>query len=328
MGVNSNIFFDYIEPYREYRKIVYETSDQTLKSNMTDLNLFKQFISSNNLSEIDGPAAINFQFYLKQVRENCGGSINRKLFTLRSYSTFLRSNNVENAHKLPFNDIMKIKGGYRNRPGALSVYQITALFKKIDRTTILGIRDYCVYGLMYQLGLRVGEIYSLDLDNINFDDATINVLGKGKKYRTLHLTKEAKQIIAEWIAVRSKFYNNHLHQSLFISKKGNRLAIRTMEDNFKKLVAKTGFKTHFNITCHTLRHSFASHLNDKDVDILVLQSLMGHSTPRSTSPYIHPSTLKVREAMDKLPIVIRINEIIKSGFIELQFQKIRKKLNH
>ena len=130
MGVSSEIFFHYIEPYREYRKIVYETSDQTLKGNMIDLNLFKQFIHSNNIGVVDGPAAINFQFYLKKERENCGGSINRKLFTLRSYSTFLRSNNVENAHELPFHDIMKIKGGYRNRPGALSVYQIKNLFKK------------------------------------------------------------------------------------------------------------------------------------------------------------------------------------------------------
>lgn len=328
MGVNSEIFFDYIEPYMEYRKIVYETSDQTLKSNMTDLNLFKQFIVSNKFDVIDGPAAIDFQFYLKEDRENCGASINRKLFTLRNYSTFLRSNNVENAHELPFHDIMKIKGGYRNRPGALSVYQIKELFKKTDRNTVLGIRDYCVYGLMYQLGLRVGEVYSLDLDDINFDDSIINVLGKGSKYRTLHLNKEVKQIIAEWIAVRSKFKNNHLHQSLFISKKGNRLAIRTMEDNFKKIVTKAQFDTKFNVTCHTLRHSFASHLNDQDVDILVLQSLMGHSSPRSTSPYIHPSVLKVREAMEKLPAVIKMNKLIESGFFELKFQKIRKKLNH
>ncbi|MCP4354027.1 MAG: tyrosine-type recombinase/integrase [Proteobacteria bacterium] len=328
MGVSAEIFFDYIEPYMEYRKIVYETSEQTLKSNMIDLNLFKQFIHSNKLDVIDGPAAINFQFYLKEERENCGASINRKLFTLRNYSTFVRSNNVENAHELPFHDIMKIKGGYRNRPDALSVYQIKDLFKKIDRNTILGIRDYCVYGLMYQLGLRVGEVYSLDLADINFEDSILNVLGKGKKYRALHLNNEIKQIIVEWIAVRSRFYNNHLHKSLFISKKGNRLAIRTMEDNFKKLVTKAQFDTHFNVTCHTLRHSFASHLNDQDVDILVLQSLMGHSTPRSTSPYIHPSPLKIREAMNKLPAIIKMNKLIESGFFELKFQKIRKKLNH
>jgi site-specific recombinase XerD len=57
---------------------------------------------------------------------------------------------------------------------------------------------------------------------------------------------------------------------LFVSKKGNRLTIRTMEDNFKKILIKSELETHFNVTCHTLRHSFASHLNDKDVDILVI----------------------------------------------------------
>ncbi len=328
MGVSSELFFEYVEPYMKYRKIVYETSDQTLKSNRTDLKLFKQFIHSNNHGVIDGPAAINFQFFLKEKRDNCGGSINRKLFTLRAYTKFLNVNNVENSHKLPFNDIVKIKGGYRNRPDALSVHQIKNLFGKIDRHTILGIRDYAVYGLMYQLGLRVGEIYSLDLDDINFDESSIKVLGKGNKYRSLHLNKETKQILVEWVSVRSNLYNSHLHTSLFVSKKGNRLAIRTMEDNFKKLITKADFNTHFNVTCHTLRHSFASHLNDQDVDILVLQSLMGHSTPRSTNPYIHPSVTKVREAMEKLPAVIEMNKLIQSGFFDLKFQKIRKKLNH
>jgi site-specific recombinase XerD len=91
---------------------------------------------------------------------------------------------------------------------------------------------------------------------------------------------------------------------LFVSKKGNRLTIRTMEDNFKKILIKSELETHFNVTCHTLRHSFESHLNDKDVDILVIQSLLGHSTTRSTEPYIHPSLDKIRHAMEKLPGVI------------------------
>ncbi|MCP4354155.1 MAG: tyrosine-type recombinase/integrase [Proteobacteria bacterium] len=328
MGVRAEIFFDYIEPYMEYRKVVYETSSQTLKSNLIDLNLFKKFTHKNSLKVIDGPAAIDFQFYLKKERENCGASINRKLFSLRAYSDFLKANDVDNAQSLPFYNLMKIKGGYKNRAGALTVCQIKEFFKKIDRDTILGIRDYCVYGIMYQLGLRVGEIYSLNLDDIDFDVSILKVLGKGNKFRTLHLTNEIKEILAEWLVVRSNFLNSNIHTALFISKKGNRLAIRTMEDNFKKLIARTCFKTHFNITCHTLRHSFASHLNDHGVDILVLQSLMGHSTPRSTTPYIHPSDQKVREAMEKLPTVIKMNELIESGFFKLQFQKIRKKLNH
>jgi integrase len=74
------------------------------------------------------------------------------------------------------------------------------------------------------------------------------------------------------------------------------------------------------VTCHTLRHSFASHLNDQDVDILVIQSLLGHSSPKSTNIYIHPSEQKVRKALEKLPGVIFMNQLLESGVLNLKFQ--------
>ena len=94
-----------------------------------------------------------------------------------------------------------------------------------------------------------------------------------------------------------------------------------MEDNFNKLVGKIGLKVRFNVTCHTLRHAFASHLNDKGVDMLVIQDLMGHITSRSTEPYIHSSHEKIREAMERLPGVIFMNRLIKKGGLKLSFQK-------
>ena len=93
-----------------------------------------------------------------------------------------------------------------------------------------------------------------------------------------------------------------------------------MEDNFKKSLIKSEIKTHFNVTCHTLRHSFASHLNDKDIDILVIQSLLGHSSTKSTEPYIHPSLDKIRHAMEKLPGVVYMKELVESGILNLKFQ--------
>ncbi len=120
-------------------------------------------------------------------------------------------------------------------------------------------------------------------------------------------------------AVRKHFLNQDISNALFISKKGNRLAIRTIEDNFKKIIKKQNFNLHFNITCHTLRHSFASHLNDEDVDILVIQDLLGHATPRTTADYyIHPSEKKVREALEKLPGVIYMNQLVQSGLLKFQ----------
>jgi len=320
MAVAAEDFFVHIDKFMDYRKVVYETSGQTLKSNRTDLKLFREFIENQAYSAIDGPAVMDFQYYLKKDRGNTGGSINRKIFTLRSYSHFLILQDVKDADDLPFYDVLKVRQGYRNRPNALTIDQVKRLFEGIDRNTCLGIRDYAVYALMYQTGLRVGEVHSLDISSIDFNNQTLEVIGKGNKRRILHLTDEMVQILIEWMAVRNRFYKSNETDALFVSKKGNRLAIRTMEDNIKKIVRNSGIYARFNISCHTLRHSFASHLNDKDVDILVIQSLLGHTSPRSTEPYIHPSLEKIRESMERLPSVIFLNELVKDGILSFQMQ--------
>ena len=320
MAVEVAGFFDYIDDFIDYRKDIYLASDQTLKSNQIDLKLFENFIGRKSHKTINGPAVMEFQYYLKKDRDNCGGSINRKIFTLRSYSHFLRLQDVPDAETLPFYDVLKIRQGYRNRPNALTTEQMKRVFDSINRETVLGIRDYAVYALMYQTGLRVGEVHGLDLRSIDSENRKLIVVGKGNKRRELYLTDEMVQVLSEWIAVRPYLYKSKQYCALFVSKKGNRLAIRTMEDNFKKIMVKSTLKTHFNVTCHTLRHSFASHLNDKDVDILVIQSLLGHSTTRSTEPYIHPSLDKIRHAMEKLPGVLYMKELVESGILDLKFQ--------
>jgi site-specific recombinase XerD len=320
MGVTHQQFFNHMDAFFDYRKAIYQASEQTIKSNRVDLNLFRSFIQAGPFDTISGPAVMQFQYHLKKERDNCGGSINRKIFTLRSYAHFLTLSDVPGADTLPFYDVLKIRQGYRNRPNALTVEQVRQWFASIGRDTLLGIRDYAVYALMYQTGLRVGEVHHLDLHDLDLEKGKLSVTGKGGKHRDLCLTGELARVLSEWLAVRDRFYQSDRHRALFISKKGNRLAIRTMEDNFKKILAASGLLVPFKVTCHSLRHSFASHLNDKEVDILVIQSLMGHASARSTEPYIHPSLDKVKSAMEKLPAVIFMNRLIKSGVLKLTFQ--------
>ena len=100
-------------------------------------------------------------------------------------------------------------------------------FNGIDVGTILSIRDYAVYALMYQLGLRVGEVHELNLESLDFKNSKITVMGKGRKPRTLHLNDELIDILSQYLAVRDLFLNSWLTSALFVSKKGNRLATRS-----------------------------------------------------------------------------------------------------
>lgn len=318
LATNPEIFFNHVDEFIDYRQTVYEMSEQTTKSNIIDINLFKKYLNKQKLQEITGRAVMGFQVYLKKQRENSGRSMNRKLFSLRSYSTYLKTLDLEGTEKLPFKDILKIRLGYSNGPQALTMKQVKTLFTYIDTNSCLGIRDYCVYGFMYGLGLRVGEVHSMKVHNIDLKEKKVTVIGKGNKKRTLHITDEMAGIITDWLSVRKQFLNSDKSDNLFISKKGNPLAIRTMEDNLKKIIEASPINVSFNVTPHTLRHSFASHLNDEGVDILVLQKILGHSTPRSTEIYIHPSEKKVREALEKLPIVMYLNELVETGVIRFQ----------
>ena len=109
MTLAADIFFEHQDAFFSYRRDIYEISSQTDKSNRVDLSLFENFIRSRSKETIDGPAVIDFQYYLKEQRKNCGGSINRKIFTLRSYANFLKLYDVPNAATLPFYDVLKIR---------------------------------------------------------------------------------------------------------------------------------------------------------------------------------------------------------------------------
>jgi integrase/recombinase XerC/integrase/recombinase XerD len=318
-AVSKQHFFQHVENFIDYRSTIYETSQQTNKTNLIDLTLFKDFLQMKGHNYIDGRAVMDFQYYLKKQRLNCGASINRKLFTLRSYAKYLNLEAVPNVKNLPFHDVLKCRRGYRTQPAALSEKQIQSLFQAMDLTSVLGIRNYAVYSLMYLLGLRVGEVHQLNLEHIDFDSKNLTVRGKGNKKRILPMADEIIAILEQWLAVRKYFLNHHRSKALFLSKKGNRLAIRTIEDNFIKLSKKAKLQAHGKVTCHTLRHSFASLLNEKQVDIIVIQNLLGHASPITTANYyLHPSFQKVREALEKLPGVIFLNQLYKDGLLSFQ----------
>ena len=323
-SVSKEHFFQHVDGFIDYRKTIYETSNQTNKSNLIDLSLFKYFLDMKKYDYIDGRAVMDFQYYLKKQRLNCGASMNRKLFTLRSYARYLKFEPIPFLNNLPFSDVLKCRQGYKTKPVGLSEKQTHSLFQSIDRTTFLGLRNYAVFSLMYLLGLRVGEVHNLDMENIDWETKQLTVLGKGNKKRYIPLADEIIAILTQWFAVRKYFLNHHSSNALFLSKKGNRLAIRTMEDNMQKILKQSKITFKIHVTCHTLRHSFASKLNDEGVDVLVIQSLLGHSSPRTTSDYyIHPSLQKVREALEKLPGVIYLNQLVESGL--LNFQSTYKK---
>jgi site-specific recombinase XerD len=324
MSLNLSRLKEHITPFLQYRSQAGYTRAATSRSDAIDLKLYTSFMRDNNHDNINGSSLIAFQQHLSAVRHNAPASLNRKIFTLRAFQSFLELKSVEGADKLPFKKVLKIRAPRPYRANFLSEAEIKKLFSAINTTSVLGLRDYAAFALMYLLGLRVGEVQRLDLGDIDWHENKITVTGKCDVQRTLILTHELKSILENYLAVRQNIYKATDSDALFISKKGGRLAIRTMQDNFKKLCAAAGVKKQFHVTPHTLRHTCATMLNEKDVKILTIQNILGHSNPNTTiNYYLHTPQHVMRQALEKLPLTQFLNQLIDGGSIMLTFQHNR-----
>ncbi len=329
MGFKMTDLKDNIKPFLSYRKSVGYTRATTANSNAIDLKLFTDFMDSNGKNIINGKDVIAFQQYLAVQRNNAPASINRKIFTLRSFQNYLDLRGLENAELLPFKKVLKIRAPRPYRPNFLTEDEIKNLFKAINRNSILGLRDYAIFSLMFLLGLRVGELHRLSLNDIDLLNNMIVVTGKCAVERSLTLTNEIKNVLENYLSVRNNIFKANDNNALFMSKKGNRIAIRTMEDNFRKLIKAIGIAASHplgKITPHTLRHTCATMLNEKGVKILTIQNILGHSNPKTTvNYYLHTTQQTMRDALEKLPLTLFLNELIESGKIRLTFQNERYK---
>ncbi len=324
MTLSATQLKNHIEPFLSYRNQVGYTRPATSRSDETDLRLYTTFMEEANFEEVSGKSVIAFQRHLGQVRNNAPVSINRKIFTLRAFQNYLELNGVESADKLPFKKVLKIRAPRPYRACFLSEDEIKKLFAVINKNSVLGLRDFAICALMYLLGLRVGEVHRLGLSDIDCYENKIIITGKCDVQRTLILTNEMKTILENYLAVRENIYKSNDTGALFVSKKGRRIAIRTIEDNFKKLIAATGIDKQFKVTPHTLRHTCATMLNEKGVKILTIQNILGHSNPNTTiNYYLHTPERKMHEALEKLPLTQFVNQLIQDGRIRLTYQQQR-----
>ena len=152
--------------------------------------------------------------------------------------------------------------------------------------------------MLYRIGLRIGEAISINIKDIDFEKQILNIHGKGRRERKLPLLPDLMDILEKWLVYRTRLYGANQLDALFISKKGNRLSIRTAQDNFQKIVTKAGPFSIEKVTPHSLRHAFATHAIEGEQDIFVLKAILGHASTKSTEIYLHPSMRVLRKAVN------------------------------
>lgn len=297
-AIPAREFEGYIEDYIEITVNVFNYRPSGREAVKRDLMLFSSFLRDNGYDRITGDALLEFLAWARNQRGNVSGTINRKISSIKAYIRHLRFRQVPGAEGLPIESLGRAREPYSGPVKVLTPEEVRRLIDSVDQNSVLGIRDHLLFRMLYRLGLRLGEVLAIDLDDIDFEKEVLEIHGKGRRERTLPLVPDIADLIRIWLLHRSRLMGAKREKALFLSKKGHRLAARTAQENFQKTVASAGPLSISKVTPHSLRHAFASHALEGNADLVVLKAVLGHARMKSTYIYLHPSMRLLRKAIN------------------------------
>ncbi|MDH5611555.1 MAG: tyrosine recombinase XerC [Gammaproteobacteria bacterium] len=268
-------FFIYLESERKY-------SRHTLSAYQRDIQAFSQFCTENDqIDWADIDEALVRRFVASQHRKGLSGrSLQRRLSAVRTLFNYLcRHYGLANN---PADGVPAPKSA-RRLPETLGVDQLNNLLA-MPGDDPLTHRDHAIMELLYGCGLRLSELTGLNLTNIDWRQQILTVSGKGNKQRRIPFGKKAADALKIWMKDRSLLLKQE-EEALFLSKDGQRISNRSVQQRLKKWAFKQGLNS--NAYPHMLRHSFASHILESSSDLRAVQELLGHANLSTTQIYTH-----------------------------------------
>jgi len=234
--------------------------------------------------------------YLLNLKERnyAATTIARKVAALRSFFNFMKAEGTVNDN--PSQNVGSPKIG-RSLPKPVSISEVRRLLEQpTKQSRSEAKRDVAILQLLYASGMRVSELVSLDLDNIDVEEGSVRCLGKGNKERIIPIHQRAAQAIEEYVR---EVRPNLVHQeetALFVNARGERLTRQGLWQILKEYARAAGLE---NITPHTLRHSFATHMLNGGADLRSVQELLGHANISTTQVYTHLTTEHIRRTYEE-----------------------------
>jgi integrase/recombinase XerC len=295
MKVLASRFLRYLREERNY-------SPATIRSYGTDLSQFRAFLeprglgAGSDVGTID-PLAIRAFLAFLHERKDSRATIARKLSAVRSLFRWLvREGRLEENPARP----VRTPRQERKLPRLLGEAEIQVLLETPETATIRGKRDRALLELLYATGMRVGELVSVDLEDVDLAEESILVVGKGSKERHVLFGDKAKTALLDYLAARrssSKLAAGRGSDALFVNRAGTRLTDRSVRRILAARLTECAVK--HRISPHGLRHSFATHLLDRGADLRAIQELLGHASLSTTQRYTHVSTEQMLRIYNK-----------------------------
>ena len=285
-----------IDEFKDYLKYQKNYSDNTIDGYIRDINEYNEFLNSNKFKydNVDYEICIKYLNFLNDNKLS-KTSISRKLSSLRTFYKYLVLNKYVESN--PFSLITSPKKDKRI-PKFINYKNLEEIFNTPDLKTKEGQRERLILEILYSCGVRVSELVNIKLKDIDFNERTILIFGKGSKERIVRFGDYANEILNIYINDgRIKLLKGIESDYLIVGDKKENLTTRRIQQIIDDIIKKTSIK--LNITPHMFRHTFATHLLDNGCELLAVQELLGHESLSSTEVYTHVSNEHLREVFVK-----------------------------
>jgi len=266
--------------------------ERDLKSYQKHLNEVQKIVSFNDVSRLH---IIQFLKFLKESGKS-SKTIARHTASIRNFHQFLLREKQADQDPSVLIESPQLE---RNLPKVLSLQEVEQLLETPKTTTPFGLRDKAMLELLYATGIRVSEMINLNLTDAHLTMGFIRCYGKGNKERIVPIGKTATDAIMHYVeGSRSKLMNKkEPTEALFINHHGKRITRQGFWKNLKKIALEANIKN--EITPHTLRHSFATHLLENGADLRAVQEMLGHSDISTTQIYTHVTKSRLKDVYNQ-----------------------------
>ena len=279
-----------IDNFLDYLRAERAVSPHTLKAYTQDLKEFDAFVDKKpkNIDNLDIRTFLA-SLYHRNLKKS---SISRKLASIRSFFKYLHREGYVKSNPAKLVSSPKVP---KNLPKFLTIDEVFSLVETPKGETFKPTRDRAIIELLYSCGLRVSELTSLDISDLDIKETIIRVKGKGRKERIMPIGTKAMEAIKNYLPERISLKKKS--PGLFLNNRGGRLtqrSVRRILVHYSRMINLTG-----DLSPHTLRHTFATHLLHEGADLRSIQELLGHSSLSTTQKYTHLDIRQLTEVYDK-----------------------------
>lgn len=284
-----------IDQFLDYVSLERGLSENTREAYAADLRSFAEFLKRNKIRSFNSVNRKHILDYLMKERDRglSVNSVSRRLVAIRIFFSYLHREGLLAGNVVEAMDSPKL---WKVLPGVLSLKEIDRFLSSVKGKSRIAIRDRAMLELLYATGMRVSELADLEMVDLHFDSGYLRCVGKGSKVRVIPFGENAHQQITRYLEeARPEFLKEGSAEShVFLTYRGGKFTRKGIWKIIKTYAKKAGIQK--NVSPHTLRHSFASHMLANGAPLRVIQELLGHADIATTQVYTHVDQGRLRAA--------------------------------